>query len=774
MRANTLVAVSFVALLGCSDSGSGNVGGGGATPGATTGAEGSGGNQGGSGGEGGGAGGGLGGGGGESATATSGSGGDGGGIGGSGGESATAGSGGDGGGIGGSGGESATSGSGGEGGSGGGAAAFGPCGTSGLSLGAPEAFLDLGHERRLARLFVSGGRILSWDYDRWILWDTDTGTAIAGGHAPGGIDPGDPLAGEPESELPGGVALRGDVVLVQTNPQHAFELRSAVDGSLLASVNAEYDDAGLATDGSYAWARNLSARTITLFSTAGVERWSATVSHYGDIHAAPDALRVGPGLAPLQNSVAVLPADGSPPTATPVFSGTFHSWFQDGERFLTTVGTTVRVYSKAGIQESIVNLPSTTRLAGTREYFWTLVNNRAGSPLQIYRVGGGAAPVAEYPERADHRYTFMPTERALALLRQGEPRLDIIDLDGAEVTLSEHQLPLADNLRVYIDQDLRWAVSNGLGVISHMGTLTNLDSSGLLGCGALHSVTGSPSGHVALATASGKTLIYDTAALDAGPAAIVPFHSSKVLLSSDGSLLAARAADHSYAVDKSLRLFSLPDGQELASLSRDRLVLDFTMSFDGSTVGRTYHMGENATERVVSDWSGGAPLFQDTGRRQPAPLVSPGGHHFVVTDTLPTEGCGFTQFYEDGGLVNAVPGCAIGWIDEARVLVQTYVRPIGSTRWTYQASMIYDELGNPVATPPLPRIPNGLDSGYLDSRDEYGIQPVSATALYARYNGVLYDIDTGAALATFPGRRSAAAGAFMVYPCGHGVCAETY
>ncbi|WP_437983025.1 hypothetical protein [Sorangium sp. So ce117] len=278
---------------------------------------------------------------------------------------------------------------------------------------------------------------------------------------------------------------------------------------------------------------------------------------------------------------------------------------------------------------------------------------------------------------------------------------------------------------------------------------------------------------MALATGSGKTLVYDTAALDAGPSAVVPFHSNKVLLSADGGLLGARAALDSMVTDKSLRLFSLPDGAQLASLSREEVIQDFSMSFDGSTVGRTYRVDSYRTERVVSDWSGSAPLFQDTGHR-PAPLVSPDGHHFVVTDSAPSEGCGFTQLYEDGALVNVVPGCAIGWLDDTHVLVQSYTRFPQSSPWTYQASTIYDELGNPVDAPPLPRIPIRTDSG--DVRDNYGIQRVSATALYSRYDGVVYDIETGAALAiaTFPGLRSAVAGAFMVHPCGHGVCAESY
>ncbi|WP_437991553.1 hypothetical protein [Sorangium sp. So ce145] len=837
-RSTQIVAVSFVALLGCSDAGGGNLGGGGAAPGTTTGAEGgSGGGGGGSGGEsstpGSGGHGGAGGSGGESATsgtggaggsggesATSGTGGAGGsggesatsgtgGAGGSGGESATSGTGGAGGsggessasgtggaggsggesatsgtgGAGGSGGESATSGTGGAGGSGGesstsgaggegGSAAFGPCGTAGTSFGPPGAFLDLGHQKGLSRLFVSGSRVLSWDYDRWMLWDTDSSAAIADGHAPGGFDPGSPNLGILPFELPGGVVLRGDIVLIQTDPEHAFELRSAIDGSVLASVTTEYDQAGLASDGSYAWTRRQSTSTITLWSTAGVERWSAAVNHQGDVHAAPDALRIAPlPPVPLQNSIAVLPADGSPPTVTPELSGTFHSWFQDGERFLTTVGTTVRVYSKAGIQEGIVNLPSTKQLAGTRDYFWMLADNRADSPLMVYRVGGGAVPVAEYPDRADFRYTFAPTERALALLRKQTSRLDIIDLDGPEVTLTEHAPPLVENASVHIDQDLRLAVSNVYGAISYKGTLTDPGGSGLLGCGTLHSVAGAPSGHVALATGSGKTLVYDTAALDAGPSAVVPFHSNKVLLSADGGLLAARAALDPMVTDKSLRLFSLPDGAQLASLLREEVIQDFSMSFDGSTVGRTYRVDSSRTERVVSDWAGSAPLFQDTGHR-PAPLVSPDGHHVVVTDSAPSEGCGFTQLYEDGALVNVVPGCAIGWLDDTHVLVQSYNRFPQSSRWTYQASTIYDELGNPVAAPPLPRIPIRTDS--TDVRDNYGIQPVSATALYSRYDGVLYDIETGAALATFPGLRSAVAGAFMVHPCGYGVCAETY
>ncbi|WP_438000726.1 hypothetical protein WMF26_13800 [Sorangium sp. So ce185] len=771
MKRIELLAASLVALLGCSDAGGG--GSGGATPGPATGGDGGLGGIGGGGGlggiGGGGSLGGTGGSGGLGGTGGGGTGGDGGlgGTGGLGGDGGTGGLGGDGGdgGDGGLGGDGGTGGTGGTGGDGGSGAALGPCGTGRLALGSPNAFLDLGH-RNLTRLFLSGNRVLGWDYDRWILWDTDARAAIADGHAPGGTFIDDPLSGAPPRELPGGVELRGDIVLIQTDPQHVFELRSAADGSLLATVTAEYDEVGLATDGSYVWTRRYSGNIITLWSTAGVERWSAAASHHGALYAAPDALRIAVGG---DQGVIVLPADGSPLTVTPAFSGTFHSWFQDGGRFLTTTGTTVRVYSKAATQESIVNLPSTRHLGGTRDYFWTFEDDRPGYPLTIYRVGGGLVPAAEYAY--GNAYTLVPNERAIGVLRREWPELDVIDLGGAEVTRSEHDMPMFYNSRIHIDQDLRWVASSAFGMISLKGILTDPEDAGLLGCGRITALGGSPSGHAAVATASGKVFIYDTAALDAGPSAAVPFFTEKVMLSADGSLLAARAyGARSSVVDYSLRLFSLPDGEERASLSRDVGARDFSMSLDGAVLGRSYSSSTTMYQRIVSDWSGETVIFQDT-RRAPTPFVSPDGRHFVVTDDVSEKGCGFTQIYEGSALVNAVRGCAVGWVDDTRVLVQTYVKDDDTFRWNYDKSTIYDELGNVVGTPSLPRLPVRTE---YSTDDYYGIQPVSATVFYSRGDGVFYDIETGAAVATFGGVRNAVAGAFLVHGCGYNVCATPY
>ncbi|XXX78791.1 hypothetical protein WMF30_08440 [Sorangium sp. So ce134] len=672
------------------------------------------------------------------------------------------------GGAGGSGGAAGSGGSGGAGGSGGGSASLSPCGTPGNLLDTPEAFLDLGHIEAPYRLFVSGDRAVSWDHDRWILWNTATRAVIADGHSPGGFD----MLSEwppdgPPPELPGGVELRGGLLLIQTDPLHAFELRNAADGALLATITAEYEDVGLATDGSYAWTAR--SGNLTVWSPDGDEVLSAALTIYGAFHAAPDAVRIAPIYA-ADWPVQVVPIDGSPPHLTPAFAGTFHAWSQDGERFLTTAGNTVRVYSKTGVQESIVNLPDIDNLAATGDYLWTYKEYYPGYPLKIYRIGGGNVPVAQYENRGGT--TVVPTERAIGVFNSGSPKLAIIDLGGAEITRTEHEVAGHAHTLAHIDGSLHWVIAGPQGVITK-GTADDPDATGTLGCGAAN-LGGSASGQVAIATAVGTIFLYDTADLDAGPTASVPLHSARVRLSADGRVLAARATEREpHIEERFLKIFSLPDGAEVASLPSAVKLIDFSLSSSGTTLGRAYLDATVASgeSRVVSDVTGETVIHQDT-QFQPVPVISPDGHHFLLTDQAPQDGCGFTQFYEDGVLVNAVPGCAIGWLDDTRALVQTYQQYWLPSRWEYKATTIYDELGNPIGTSPLPRI-SLRPREFARMSDDYGVVPVSPTAVYARYEHAIYDVETGATLATLP-VNSVLAGSSAVYPCGNAICAAPY
>ncbi|WP_437759806.1 hypothetical protein [Sorangium sp. So ce1389] len=725
-------------------SGSGGIGGSGGDPSGSGGIGGSGGDPSGSGGSGG------------SGGDPSGSGAAGG-SGGSGGDPSGSGGAGDGGaGGGGSGG----GGSGGGGGGSGGLEFRSACGTSGNLLDTPEAFLDLGHIATVRRLFVSGDRVLSWDYDRWILWDTAARAAIADGHAPGGINYEDPR--EPAPELPGGVELRGELMLVQTDPLHAFDLRSAVDGSLLATVSAEYDRVGLASDGSYVWTLD-NYRDLTIWSPSGDEVLSTTVSRPGALHAAPDAVRIaqqGIGDLPIE----VVPVDGSPQTLTPTFSGTFHAWSADGARFLTTAGTTVRVYSKAGVQESIVSLPTTAGLSATGDYLWTYQGDILGYPLKIYRIGGGSIPLAEYAYAP--LTTVVPTERAIAVINYAQSKFDVIDLGGAEITRTEYTIARQTDSLAHIDGGLRWAVTTYGHTIAQKGTLADPDATTTFGCGP-SILDGSASGRVAIATASGATVIYDTADLDADPMASLSLNSSHIELSADGRSLVAHDAISS--PDSDLRVISLTDGAELALPDVGGSLIDFSLSADGTALGRRYFppagtSGSGAL--IVSDVGGETVFFQSTGPGQ-MPVISPHGQHFLLADKGPGGGCGFTQFYEEGVLVNVVPGCAIGWVDDTRALVQTYRRNT-SDQWEYEASTLYDPAGNVVATPTLPPIPI-RQRGSMDG----GIVPVSPTAIHVRGESTIHDVETGAVVTTLPVAGILAAD-HVVYLCGYGICAAPY
>ncbi|MGK3982748.1 hypothetical protein WME99_06905 [Sorangium sp. So ce136] len=170
----------------------------------------------------------------------------------------------------------------------------------------------------------------------------------------------------------------------------------------------------------------------------------------------------------------------SPPVMLNETTGNFHAWSEDGARFLTTAGTTVRVYSKAGVQESIVSLPTTAGLAATGDYLRTYQGDIPGYPLKIYRIGAGDIPVAEY---AYYPSTIVvPTERAIAVIYYAQSQLEVIDLGGAEITRTEHKILRTTNGLAHIDGGLRWAVTTAGDAITQKGTLADPDAASIFGC----------------------------------------------------------------------------------------------------------------------------------------------------------------------------------------------------------------------------------------------------------------------------------------------------
>src|SRR5262249_49460710 len=131
----------------------------------------------------------------------------------------------------------------------------------------------------------------------------------------------------------------------------SMNLRSASDGQLLANVPVSSASFGLASDGSYLW--QTSSAGLKAFSPAGLPLLDRSGNYAGaKIAAVPGEVRVALGPAGASN-VELVPMGGGSPV-THAFSGTFHSWFRDGGRFLTTTGNVARIYSKDGASQQLI------------------------------------------------------------------------------------------------------------------------------------------------------------------------------------------------------------------------------------------------------------------------------------------------------------------------------------------------------------------------------------------------------------------------------------
>lgn len=205
-------------------------------------------------------------------------------------------------------------------------------------------------------------------------------------------------------------------------------------------------------------------------------------------------------------------------------------------------------------------------------------------------------------------------------------------------------------------------------------------------------------------------------------------------LSSDGSVLGAVNLGVGQYPDKDLTLFSVPTATPINDWpSTDA----FSLSLSGTTVGRA---SISADARYVTNATGNMTILTDsTGRF--APVLSPDGTHIALssgTGLNTTDPSITTLIYQGSMLVNAVPGHAVGWIDDGHLLVQTYKANNNAPYIIlYDKSQIYDALGNLVASPPLPVAITGFDA-------------VSSTAIYPNGKTKLYDAFTGAQLWSSP------------------------
>jgi Putative Ig domain len=549
--------------------------------------------------------------------------------------------------------------------------------------------LDLGHGASIDLIRMNASRVLSQDASgHWVLWNYSTAGILASGTAPCQSPPctSDPLPAD----------LAGPTVVIGT--PGGFDLRSSSSGQLLASVAASYSWWKLAADGSY----------VCAGGTTGLQAWSPSgqvlASRSGDYSqalafAAPGQIQVALGPAGA-NVIETVSLAGGTSSVGPQFQGSFSSWFLDGSQFITTDSTANRIfiYSNTTIQEDAIipNGSFASNVAGEGAWLWT-VGSAPG--LNIYKVGASASPTASFSLSGQ----LIASAQTLGIV--GPSAVTVIDLSGAVPTQVDNQsmpAPYGASTTYAAVSGTQWMVSNRLGVLLDGASLPG--PARYFGYGAALSIAGG-AGHYAIATATGAILFFNsTTSMLEGT---IDFPSSKIVLSADGSVLAAESgAVAGTILTDQVNVYSLPAGVLTTSFpfgnASAPTLLDMNVSASGAVVGAAV-VGSTSSTLQAFPVAGGAALWDvpgpvGPGENQWLVLLSPDG---TLCATAPApQGGGttpLTSIYSNGTFTASRSGWAVGWIDNGRLLVNNY----DSKYAGYLGSSIYDPTGALLASPVL-------------------------------------------------------------------------
>src|SRR5581483_10621346 len=520
---------------------------------------------------------------------------------------------------------------------------------------APITLIDLGRDSIIQRLRVQSSRLLSEDANgHWVLWDYVSGSSLAEGD-----DSGQLLF------LP--VDMSGPTFVISL--VNGLEVRSSSDGHLLSIISVP----GLNSSAGKSWWQLASDRSyVCAGSQTGLFVWNPSgqllLSESGDYSSAktfsaPTELRIALGPAGPNIIQTISIPNGNTSVSQP-FSGQFNSWFLDGERFFANTSTTVWVYDKSAAQQAPFSLPTVENLGGEGNYFWTYAVNDAPFALSIYDVGSSVA-VATYNLSVDT--SVIPSGTSIAILPVGTGAASIIDLSGSVPSKTDYTFPVAYLSSYAAASTTNWVVGNNHGVLVD-GASSMAAAVRYFGFGAAWSIAGATS-RVAVSTANGSISYFDTASQ--ASEGTISFSSGKLVLSSDGTVLAAsaNASDAQYEPDRTLNIYSLPSGALTKSFPyvfQDGVpdLMDFSLSGSGDILGQitgTFN-GSWTYVRQVSSISSGTTIWSDTGADRNLPIqLSPDGTLIAVSNGSVGQSTG-TNIFQNGTLATAVPGFGIGWI----------------------------------------------------------------------------------------------------------------
>jgi hypothetical protein len=607
----------------------------------------------------------------------------------------------------------------------------------------PAPLLHLGHTTEVQRLRFTGSRLLSQDGDgHWQLQDFASGTVLASGDATCAAQPC------------GSVDMAGNV-MVDATPQ-GLELRGISDGHVTATVPGTSTWWQLASDGSYLVTGDTSG--LTVYSTASSVA-STLSSRSGDYskaiaYAAPGQVQVavGPAGSNVIETVAVVTGSS---VVGPAFLGTFSVWFQDGGRFLTTQGTTVRTYSSAGAQQDITQLSTVAGLSGQGGWFWT-----NDGILSVYQVGASQSPVLT--QGVGILGQAIPSGSTIGVLPYGTGQVTVVDLSGSTPRVSAAQSVPTAYLSAYAATSASaWVTGNMNGVVFD-GT-SPPGQPRYLSLGEAWSIAGGTS-YVSVATASGSIFIFDpTTNAQIGT---ISFPASQLSASLDGTVLAAAAdeADAQYETDRSLNVYSLPSGSLIHSFSYaypgPPQPTGMSLSGSGTFMGQTFLDASGGCGVEVIGTTGGTPVWCSPAVHQQLRLSPDGTEESLYN--LNTNGGPWvpnTTIYHNGTVTGAVSGAAIGWLDNGRLLVNSYVLTQLGTQ--YAGAGIYDPTGKLLVSAPVPELQS--------------IQLLTGDTVYSPERNIILSLTQGQpswASANTASGTGAAAGSEVVFVSGTLVLAQ--
>jgi hypothetical protein len=576
--------------------------------------------------------------------------------------------------------------------------------------------IDLVHADTMLSIYRGSNRFVTTDTSgHWVLWNSATNAVIAQGD-------GDCLRAGCEDP----VLFAGSTILEQT----ATQLRTydATDGSLIATVDTPSGWVVLASDGSYmavgtqtevkAWSRS----GTLLFTHAGDYRGAAPF-------AAPSELRIGSRATGADRVEKITVSTGA--VTTVQHSGSFHSWFTGGDRFLTKASTTVWVYDTDANQLDIRALPTIENLTGQGEWFWTFSNQQ----LDVYEVGASMTPAASYTfTPASSGFRAVPSAQTIGVFNKDT--ISIVDLSGPTPTKVDHPNTLKQARTAYASiSNSEWLSGAVSGLVakesSAPSTATYLTRGGSLSIAA-------NAERIVIATAVGEILYFDaeTHALEG----TIDFLANEVQLSADGSVLGAWT---NQGTDSTIRFYSLPSENVLLTLpytaSAYPRPLSFSLAASGTVFSRLLVNNSTHTREVVRI-SDGAVLWSDPvpggwwlETEQPIRLSPSGTRYAASTEGRTVQSA--TNIYVNGTLQTAANGWALGWLDDDRLLVIPFV----STRDPgpqYKGTVIVNTSGQ---VSPLIALPNLTE-----------FQVVSSDRIYSRGRNAIYSVTDGSLLWSSP------------------------